>query len=120
MKNLKWKIVPVRMTTIQYENLMRAAEKNPRYQIKSGRINVSEFIRARIFSFQKNPDEVEKKIDGLIFQMRKIGTNINQVTKKINSDLGTANDISVLKLYLNNLQEETERVVEFLENLNEE
>lgn len=28
MKNLKWKIVPVRMTTIQYENLMRAAEKN--------------------------------------------------------------------------------------------
>lgn len=120
MKNLKWKIVLVRMTTTQYENLMRAAEKNPRYKLKSGRINVSEFIRTRIFSFQKNPDEVEKKIDGLIFQMRKIGTNINQVTKKINSDLGTANDISVLKLYLNNLQEETERVVEFLENLNGE
>ncbi len=72
MKNLKWKIVPVRMTTTQYENLMRAAEKNPRYKLKSGRINVSEFIRTRIFSFQKNPDEVEKKIDGLIFQMRKI------------------------------------------------
>lgn len=120
MNNLKWKIVPVRMTTKQYENMMHVAQKNPEYRFKSGQVNVSKFIRDRIFSFQKNPDEVEKKIDGLIFQMRKIGTNINQVTKKINSDFGTVNDITVLKLYLDNLQTETERVVEFLENLNGE
>lgn len=120
MKNLKWKIVPVRMTEYQYENLMRAAEKDPGHKLKSGRVNLSEFMRARIFSFQYNPDQIQKKIDGLIFQFRKIGTNINQVTKKINSDFGTVNDISVLKIYLDNLQTETEKVVEFLENLNEE
>ena len=59
---------------------------------------------------ESNPFGVERKMEDLIFQIRKIGINIHQATRKMDSEFGELSDIRVLK-------EEQKKIEDLLKEL---
>lgn len=64
---------------------------------KSGGINYSKFYRKHLLSQTNHKNEELKKLqENLVYQVRKIGVNINQITKKINAGYGNPSDALLL------------------------
>ena len=104
----------------ELEYLEKCFAKEKTVCFKDGRGNFSGFLRALILqnSNYKNIN-LQKQMKDLRYEVRKIGININQIAKKINSGLGTQNDLEEVKNDLNELknllekyQNEVERVWE--------
>lgn len=76
------KNIKVRVTEKEYEELKKAAEDEG--------INVSGYIRRLIY--QRDPelvwldrlDRADQRLGEMIFQLRKVGVNINQIAHRIN------------------------------------
>lgn len=101
------KIVPVRLSQEEYKHLFYAAEQSSS-KFSSGKINLSSYLRNLLmaksgFAFA----EIEKQNAALIYEINKIGVNLNQMAKKINSGLGTAKDLERLK----NFEEELKKTI---------
>lgn len=64
---------------------------------KSGGINYSKFYRKILLSQANHKNEELKKLqEDLVYQVRKIGVNINQVVKRINAGYGRWDDAKLL------------------------
>ena len=59
---------------------------------------------------ERNAIRVERKMEDLVFQIRKIGINIHQTTRKMDSEFGELSDIQVL-------QEEQKKIENLLKEL---
>lgn len=112
--------IRIRLQKEELEYLENCFEKEKTICFKDGRGNFSGFLRALILqnSNYKNIT-VKNQMKELRYEMRKIGVNINQIAKKINSGLGTQNDLvevkgdlDELKRLLEKYQKEVERAWE--------
>lgn len=104
--------IKVRLTPEERECLKEASRLFFQEQPKS-RENFSEYVREKLLmeSGFRN-----KKLEQLLlanrYELRKIGTNINQVTKKINSGFGTRRDLAILQKELDEIQGQMEALEE--------
>ena len=55
-----------------------------KYGIKEGSVNVSAFIREKLFREEIKELAYYRELKNLTYQIRKIGVNINQIAKRIN------------------------------------
>ena len=106
----KEKHIGIRLSEKEYQMVNREAEHDPDCRSKSGTINISKFIRNRVLMPERNAIRVERKMEDLIFQIRKIGINIHQATRKMDSEFGELSDIQVLK-------EEQKKIEDLLKEL---
>lgn len=72
--------VPVRFTKAEYKKLMELAEKTN--CIRSGKICVSQYIRES--ALQSEKIVVIEDLKPVLTELKKIGTNINQIAKLAN------------------------------------
>lgn len=102
--------VPVRMTEEEYTRLLKLSkEKNYK--------TLSEFIRDTLMEHNGiRSRALSKQMYDLEWQINKIGTNINQATKKINSGFGSHQDIKEL---LANQQRLNFLMQEYIDGVNE-
>lgn len=76
-------VVRVRLTEKEYRMLEeRAKAKSP---LKSGRGNLSGYIRSMILEPEKKSKRDARDLKELTYQIRKIGVNVNQIAAKANS-----------------------------------
>ena len=106
----KEKYIGIRLSEKEYQMVKSEAERDPDCRSKSGTINISKFIRNRVLMPERNAIRVERKMEDLIFQIRKIGINIHQATRKMDSEFGELSDIQVL-------QEEQKKIENLLKEL---
>ena len=77
--------VGVRFQPEEYEFLCEKAEKDPETRMRTGSKNLSAYIRKKVLQesgYQKEL-QIQKELKELVYQFRKIGTNINQATKQL-------------------------------------
>lgn len=77
------KVSTLRFTAEEYEMLKRMAGESG-CRNKKGNANVSMYIRKILFAGGSRKD-LKKELHELNFQIRKIGVNINQAAKRLNS-----------------------------------
>lgn len=75
----------IRVTQKEYQDLLEMAQEDLSARNRKGEVNISLYCRKKLFSNQENKKEVQRELRELIFQIRKIGVNINQAVKRINS-----------------------------------
>lgn len=81
------KILMVRWNADEYDFLCRKAELDKETCYKNGKKNLAGYIRKcalRETGYMDKANQL-KELKNLSYQVRKIGVNINQATKKINS-----------------------------------
>lgn len=88
--------IRVRLTKNEYDLLLREAEKDGYAKYKNGELNLSSFIRGKLFTEMAARKNTGKELRELSYQIRKIGVNINQAVKKINSGREGKNDDTYL------------------------
>lgn len=88
--------IRVRLTKREYDLLMSEAEKNGYAKFKNGELNLSSFIRSKLFSEMEEQKNVGRELRELSYQIRKIGVNINQAVKRINSGYEEKDDDTFL------------------------
>lgn len=97
MKEKRSHEVIFRLTDREYKSLIEMVRGDPEARTKCGaKVNVSRYIRKCIFAPAGSMNDMKKEIKELRFQVRKIGVNINQVAKRINSGYLETNDIASL------------------------
>lgn len=105
--------IRVRLTPDELEHLKKCSGSFSILRFKNGKENFSAYLRELMLSESKYKNQLlEERIKGLQYEIRKVGTNINQVTKKINSNFGTASDITELKALLNSIEQKLDRFTE--------
>lgn len=104
----------VRVTPEELAHLKKCAEEDGSARLRGGRVNYSGYYRKHLLSETNYKNEELIRIQKrLAYEMRKIGVNINQATKRINAGYGLPSDAYVLKEKL----EEVERL--FVETMEE-
>ena len=80
-------IVCLRLTEAEYRHIREKADQDAETRRKDGTRNLSAYMRNRVLqeSGFRGDAGVERELRQLSYQVRKIGVNINQATKKINS-----------------------------------
>ena len=92
--------VQVRLTKEELEYLKKCSTDSGG-KFKNGRVNFSDYIRVQLLSGSGYRNEVLiRQLRDLKYELRKIGTNVNQIAKKINSGFGVPQDIERLEGYL--------------------
>lgn len=89
----------LRLTPEEVQYFQEKAAQDASVHSRSGAVNLSGYIRkcALRESGYRNLERMEKERKDLTYQVRKIGVNINQAVKKINSGAGgmAAQDLQV-------------------------
>lgn len=74
-------------------------------KFKNGKTNLSRYVRETLLAGSGLRDEqLQRGIRSLAYEFRKIGTNINQIARKINADIGTPEDLIRLTDYLDRIE----------------
>ena len=103
----------IRVTKSEYVYLKKCSESAD-FHFKNGRDNFSEYLRSLLLerSSYRNVTYL-KQLRDLAYELRKIGTNVNQIARKINSGyVGSSNDLTELKQYLKQIEEAFEKLKE--------
>lgn len=113
-KNNLDKIIPVRFRQSEYEFLKLqstlADESGRKYK------SFSEFVRETLLAnHQYNTPFVKMQLADLRYEIHKIGVNINQATKKMNSGYGSQRDVEILKCSLKSIEEILTEYIEKVE-----
>lgn len=97
--------IRIRVTREELEHLKKCSSSFSEARFKSGRENFSGYLREKLLgeSNYKNKN-LEQQIKNVAYELRKIGTNVNQVAKKVNSGKGVSSDIEELKQYLEQIE----------------
>ncbi len=111
------KIVRVRFSEDEYEMLCGAAKEDRGTRYKNGRANLSGYVRKCVLQCNGAHQDamLQKEVRNLSYQVRKIGVNINQATKKINSGFGQKESCEELQRDLKKLHEKFDAALGFLE-----
>ena len=103
----------IRVTEKELEYLKKCSEGSG-CRFKNGRDNFSDYLRSLLFAASGYRDDAYiKQLRELQYEIRKIGTNINQIAKKINSGyIGSSEDLRELKDYLARIEKAFQEVRE--------
>lgn len=99
--------IRIRVTPDELDYLKKRAKVNPDARFKNGGSNFSEYIRAKILmesSYENR--QMMRQLENIRYELRKIGTNVNQIAKKVNSGFGSRNDLQDLEGYLERIEKE--------------
>lgn len=80
-------VIRVRLTKAEYDFILSEASRNKNTKCKNGTRNLSAYIRHCILSESGylEKEKQQRELKNIAYQIRKVGININQATKKINS-----------------------------------
>lgn len=80
------RFIAAKLTEKEYGHVCKMAESDKDTCWKSGRKNLSAYVRKCVLQFSGYQKElqIKKELNELTYQIRKIGVNINQAVKKIN------------------------------------
>jgi hypothetical protein len=120
MKNQSKKelVLRLRVTKEEYEFLTEQAEKNMETKHRNGGRNLSAYLRKTVLqrSGYRAEETIQKELKELVYQIRKIGVNINQATKQLNtgySTMGAADrleeSMELVKIQLHEIQQELKK-----------
>ena len=85
---MKDRRLELRLSEREYDRLYALAASDPDCRMrKSGRPSLSAYVRKHIIWSGRGPDDMERNIRSLTFQVRKAGININQAARRINAGL---------------------------------
>ena len=111
--------VGVRFQPEEYEFLCEKAEKDPETRMRTGSKNLSAYVRKKTLQesgYQKEL-QIQKELKELVYQFRKIGTNINQATKQLHIGYEPAaaadrleKNMTILEQKMEMLREELKRI----------
>lgn len=111
--------VGVRFQPEEYEFLCEKAEKDPETRMRTGSKNLSAYVRKKTLQesgYQKEL-QIQKELKELVYQFRKIGTNINQATKQLHIGYEPAaaadrleKNMTILEQRMEMLREELKRI----------
>lgn len=111
--------VGVRFQLEEYEFLCEKAEKDPETRMRTGSKNLSAYVRKKTLQesgYQKEL-QIQKELKELVYQFRKIGTNINQATKQLHIGYEPAaaadrleKNMTILEQKMEMLREELKRI----------
>ena len=111
--------VGVRFQPEESEFLCEKAEKDPETRMRTGSKNLSAYIRKKVLQesgYQKEL-QIQKELKELVYQFRKIGTNINQATKQLHIGYEPAaaadrleKNMTILEQKMEMLREELKRI----------
>ena len=115
--------VNIRLTQEERDHLILCMQKEGKCHFRNGKPNLSEFIRDKLLdSTGYHSENLIKISDELRYEIRKIGTNINQIARKVNGGIGSSKDLADLKGYVVQITEcfenYTMRVEELWESQN--
>lgn len=105
---MKQRIHPVniRLTQEEWEHLILCMQKEDQCHFRNGKLNLSEFIRDKLLDrIGYRSQNLLKISDELRYEIRKIGTNINQIARKVNGGFGSSKDLADLKGYVEQIIE---------------
>ena len=111
-------VVRTRLSEKEYEKLKKMAKTDHETCVKSGKENLSAYIRKCVLHESgqaKENEKLNREVRELTYQIRKIGVNINQVTKKINEGYYQAEESERLHKSLKEIEEKFESFLEALE-----
>lgn len=115
MKENRSQEVIFRLTEKEYAVVLEMAGADPDAKNrKGGKTNLSKYLRKCILAPIDDSINREKEIKELRFQVRKIGVNINQTVKRINSGYLQMNDTGSLLQNLKRVEELFEDLLELL------
>lgn len=111
-------VVRLRVTKEEYDFLTEQAEKNEETNCRSGGKNLSAYLRKTVLQrsgYQKD-EKFQRELKELVYQIRKIGVNINQATKQLNTEYRTmeaANrleeSMELVKIQLHEIRQELKK-----------
>ena len=83
------RFIKVRFNQNEYDKLIRLAESDELSRTRKGSKNVSAYIRQRSLIPVEDMAamQIRNELREIRYQIRKIGVNVNQTTKKINAGL---------------------------------
>ena len=110
--------IGLKLTQDEYEYISRMAENDADTRWKSGKKNLSAYIRKCVLQSTgyRREGQIKKELDRLTYQIRKIGVNVNQATKKINSNFY---DVEITERLHDELKEVNRNLLEFMDRLEE-
>lgn len=110
--------IGLKLTQDEYEHISRRAENDADTRWKSGKKNLSAYIRKCVLQSTgyRREGQIKKELDRLTYQIRKIGVNVNQATKKINSNFY---DVEITERLHDELKEVNRNLREFMDRLEE-
>lgn len=103
--------IRIRLTAEELAWLKKIFETDGECMMRSGRKNFSKFLRDRLLSGFSAQEKLARQNGTLRHEIRRIGVNINQVTKKINAGFGSASDIPLLDEMLKEVEETLEEYI---------
>lgn len=102
--------IRIRLTRQELEHLKKCSGSFSELQFKNGRENFSAYLRDKLLKETNYKNgSVERRMKELQYELRKIGTNVNQIARKVNGDLGTRGDVEELKQYLRSIENAFEK-----------
>lgn len=106
-KSVETTAVPIRFTMEELAHLKECASSSASARFRNGKPNLSRYIREKVLSDTGYADtDLKRQLRDLQYELRKIGTNINQVARKINGGyIGSSEDLRELKEYLTQIEE---------------
>lgn len=113
-KNTRCIFVGVRLREEEYAFLVKKADADAITRRRNGEKNLSAYIRkcALSESGYLEKEKQQRELKELIYQIRKIGVNINQATKKINSGFYDKSICFELQKELKKVNDQFERYLE--------
>ena len=102
----KNKFIAIRVTEEEYNRLKELAIDAPEGRNRNGTLNLAGYIRSKVLSVSgiKNA-AITSNIKALNYEIRKLGVNVNQIARKLNSGIGTERDIEVLRIKLERIEQ---------------
>ena len=110
-------VIRTRVTMEEYEYLCRKAEQSRETKCRNGEKNLSAYIRKGILekSGYLADRNYQRELKNLTYQIRKIGVNINQATKKINSGYYGRDTCAALQEGLDKVEQRLSELIRLLE-----
>ncbi len=90
--------IRIRLTPDELEHLKQCSAASQTAKFENGKENFSYYIREKLLESSRYKNScLEQQLRDIRYELRKIGTNINQVTKKINAGYGTLEDLQEIQ-----------------------
>lgn len=97
--------VTIRLSPEELEHLKKCSGSFWDAKFSNGKENFSGYLRTKLLEESKYQNSLlERQVRDVRYELRKIGTNVNQIAKKINSGFGTLNDLQELECYLADIE----------------
>lgn len=103
--------VRIRLTPEELEHLKKCSSSFTEGRFQNGGENFSAYLREKLLkeSSYKNV-QLERQLGNLRYELRKIGVNVNQIARKINSGFGTPGDLTELRQHMDHIEHAISRL----------